>query len=103
MWKMGGLFIIFLCGCANQSTELTPEEGLVNVYSEEPKCDYDQLRPITIRSGGADMKRRAVKKLLTEAVDIGANGVIVHFEGPDPVSRGNLHLIKATAIRCVGD
>jgi hypothetical protein len=102
MWKPATLYLILLGGCASQLEGLTPEEGALDVYWEEPDCEYDKLGPIRIRTAGDRDQKHAVKMLLTEAVNLGASGVIVHYEGPDVPLHGGIHTIRATAINCIG-
>ncbi len=100
-------------GCASQPKELIQEEIDLHVYLEEPKIDYENLRRIdtTIR---ANHPMDTLEKILSRAVELGADGVIVHSTrnkgtvagGADRFGTGGgggfaVYQIQATAIRYV--
>lgn len=96
------LIALFVCGCASQSTELTRQESDIEVYYEEPDRNYENLGPIVARNPYSNHKA-AKKTILSRAVDLSADGVIIHFQGdrvgafPAP----SVYLIEASAIRYV--
>ena len=104
---------LVICGCASQPTELTQEERDLHVFYEEPKIDYENLGRIdtTIR---ANHPMVALEKILSRAVELGADGVISHSSrnkgtvagGGDAFGTGGgggfaVYQIQATAIRYV--
>ncbi len=104
---------LVIFGCASQPTELTQEERDLHVFYEEPKIDYEILGRIdsTSRAKNAmDM----LEKILSRAVELGADGVIIHSirnkgtvaGGGDEFGTGGgggfaVYQIQATAIRYV--
>ena len=107
------LMWLVVCGCANQPTELAQEERNIHVFYEEPKIDYEIL-------GRIDTTRRAnhamdvLKQILDRAVELDADGVIVHSirnkgtvaGGGDEFGTGGgggfaVYQIQASAIRYV--
>ena len=104
-------FVIF--GCASQPTELTQEEKDLNVFYEEPKIEYESLGRIDTTSRASN-PMDALEKILRRAVELGADGVIVHSisnkgtvaGGADTYGTGGgggvaVYQIQATAIRYV--
>ena len=104
---------LVICGCASQPTELTQEARDIHVFYEEPTIDYESL-------GRIDATRRAnhpmdvLEEILRRAVELGADGVIVHSTrnkgtvagGADRFGTGGgggfaVYQIQATAIRYV--
>ena len=107
------LMWLVVCGCANQPTELAQEERNIHVFHEEPKIDYESL-------GRIDITRRAnhamdvLEQILDRAVELDADGVIVHSirnkgtvaGGGDEFGTGGgggfaVYQIEASAIRYV--
>ena len=68
---------LIICGCASQPTELTQEERDLHVFFEEPKIDYENLGRIDSTSR-AKHAMDMLEKILSRAVELGADGVIVH-------------------------
>ncbi len=104
---------LFICGCASQPTELTQEERDLHVFYEEPKIDYENLGRIDSTSR-AKHAMDMLEKILSRAVELGADGVIVHSirnkgtvaGGGDAFGTGGgggvtVYQIQATAIRYV--
>jgi hypothetical protein len=104
---------LVICGCASQPTELTQEERDIHVFHEEPKIDYESLGRIDTTSR-ADNPLDALDKTLSRAVELGADGVIVHSirnkgivaGGRDSFGTGggggsSVYQIQATAIRYI--
>ena len=104
---------LVIFGCASQPKELTQEEIDLHVYLEEPKIDYENLGRIdtTIR---AKHPMDTLEKILSRAVELGADGVIIHSirnkgtvaGGGDAFGTGGgggfaVYQIQATAIRYV--
>ena len=102
-----------ICGCANQPTELTQEEGNIHVFYEEPKIDYESLGHINM-TRRADHPMSALEQILGRAAELGADGVIVHSirnkgtvaGGRDEFGTGGgggfaVYQIQATAIRYI--
>ena len=90
------LIALFLTGCAGQSEGLTPEESALHLYYEELETEYENLGRIVVTSRYNHAKD-ALKKVLGEAVALGADGVIIHFsENQDGAYR-----MQATAMRYV--
>lgn len=102
-----------ICGCATQPTELTPEERNIHVFYEEPKIEYESLGRINM-TRRADHPMNALEQMLSRAVKLGADGVIVHSirnkgkvaGGRDEFGTGGgggiaVYQIEATAIRYV--
>ncbi len=104
---------LVIFGCASQPKELTQEEIDLHVYLEEPKIDYENLGRIdtTIR---AKHPMDTLEKILSRAVELGADGVIIHSirnkgtvaGGSDSFGTGGgggfaVYQIQATAIRYV--
>ncbi len=111
------IFIILIglvvFGCASQPTELTQEERDLHVFYEEPKIDYENLGRIDSTSR-AKNAMAMLEKILGRAVELGADGVIVHSisnkgtvaGGGDEFGTGGgggfaVYQIQATAIRYV--
>jgi len=104
---------LVICGCASQPTELTREEIDIHVFYEEPKIDYESLGRIdTTRRANHAMD--ALEKTLSRAVELGADGVIIHSirnkgkvaGGADAFGTGGgggfaIYQVQATAIRYV--
>ncbi len=104
---------LVICGCASQPTELTQEERDLHVFFEEPKIDYENLGRIDSTSR-AKHAMDMLEKILSRAVELGADGVIVHSirnkgtvaGGSDEFGTGGgggfaVYQIQATAIRYV--
>ncbi len=104
---------LVICGCASQPTELTQEERDLHVFYEEPKIDYENLGRIDSTSR-AKHAMDMLEKILSRAVELGADGVIVHSirnkgsiddAGDAFVTggrhRGAVYQIQATAIRYI--
>ena len=101
-----------ICGCVSQPTELTQEERDLHVFYEEPKIDYEKLGRIDVTSR-ANNAMDTLEKVLRRAVELGADGVIVHSinngivaGGGDSFGTGGgggvaVYRIQATAIRYV--
>ncbi len=104
---------LIFCGCASQPTGLTQEERDIDVFYEEPKIGYEDLGRIDATSR-AKHAMDALDKILSRAVELGADGVIVHAirnkggiaGGADAFGTGGgggkaVFQIQATAIRYV--
>lgn len=104
---------IVVCSCASQPTELTQEARDLHVFYEEPKIDYENLGRIDTTSR-ADNALAALDKTLRRAVELGADGVIVHsinnkgivaggrdFFGTGGGDGSVVYQIQATAIRYI--
>ncbi len=104
---------LVICGCASQPTELTQEERDLHVFYEEPKIEYEKLGRIDTTSP-AKHAMDALEKILSRAVELGADGVIIHSirnkgtvaGGHDAFGTGGgggfaVYQIQATAIRYV--
>ncbi len=104
---------LVIFGCASQPTELTQEERDLHVYYEEPKIAYENLGRIDTTSR-ANHAMDMLEKILSRAVELGADGVIVHSirnkgtvaGGSDEFGTGGgggfaVYQIQATAIRYV--
>ncbi len=104
---------LVIFGCASQPTELTQEERDLHVYYEEPKIAYENLGRIDTTSR-ANHAMDMLEKILSRAVELGADGVIVHSirnkgtvaGGGDEFGTGGgggfaVYQIQATAIRYV--
>ena len=91
---------LVVCGCVSQPTELTQKESDLDVYYEEPDRNYEDLGPI-IAWSQYDQEQKAKKKILSGAVELGADGVIIRFSGNKVGDRSNLAMyqIEATALR----
>ena len=107
------LIWLVICGCASQPTELTQEERNLHVFYEEPKIDYESLGRIDATSR-AKHAMEMLEKTLSRAVELGADGVIVHSirnkgtsdGGGDAFATGGrnqvaVYQIQATAIRYI--
>ena len=102
------IFIIFIglviCGCVSQSTELTQEESNLDVYYEEPNTAYENLGRI-VATSRYDHGKDTVTKILSQAVNLGADAVIIHSSGNTESVAGDetpeMYQIRATAIRYV--
>lgn len=102
---------LIICGCASQPTELTQEEIDLHVFYDEPKIEYESLGRIDATSrakSGMDM----LDKIRSRAVELGADGIIVHSivnkgkiaGGGDSFGTGggggvDVYQIQATAVR----
>jgi hypothetical protein len=104
---------LVICGCASQPTELTQEERDLHVFYEEPKIEYEKLGRIDATSR-ANHAMDVLEKILSRAVELGADGVIIHSirnkgtvaGGGDAFGTGGgggfaVYQIQATAIRYV--
>jgi len=104
---------LVICGCASQPMELTQEERDLHIFYEEPKIDYENLGRIDSTSR-AKHAMDMLEKILSRAVELGADGVIVHSirnkgtvaGGSDEFGTGGgggfaVYQIQATAIRYV--
>ena len=104
---------LVICGCASQPTELTQEERDLHVFYEEPKIEYEKLGRIDTTSR-ANHAMDVLEKILSRAVELGADGVIIHSihnkgtvaGGGDAFGTGGgggfaVYQIQATAIRYV--
>ncbi len=104
---------LVICGCVSQPTELTQEERDLHVFYEEPKIEYEYLGRIDA-TNRANHAMDALDKILSRAVELGADGVIVHaIRNKGPVAGGRdafgtgggggaeVYQIQATAIRYV--
>ena len=104
---------LVICGCASQPTELTQEERDLHLFYEEPKIDYESLGRIDATSRGKHAMD-ALDKILSRAVELGADGIIVHSirnkgtvaGGSDAFGYGGgggfaVYQIQATAIRYI--
>lgn len=114
MMKIYMIFLgLVICGCVSQPTELTQEERDIQVFYEEPKIDYENLDRIDATSRG-NTAMAALDTILRRAVELGADGVIVHSisnkgtvaGGRDAYGTGGgggiqVFQIQATAIRYV--
>ncbi len=104
---------LVICGCASQPTELTQEERDLHVFYEEPKIEYEKLGRIDATSR-ANHAMDVLEKILSRAVELGADGVIIHSirnkgtvaGGGDAFGTGGgggfaVYQIQATAIRYI--
>ncbi len=104
---------LVICGCASQPTELTQEERDLHVFYEEPKIEDEKLGRIDATSR-ANHAMDVLEKILSRAVELGADGVIIHSirnkgtvaGGGDAFGTGGgggfaVYQIQATAIRYV--
>ncbi len=104
---------LVICGCASQPTELTQEERDLHVFYEEPKIEYENLGRIDTTSP-AKHAMVVLEKILSRAVELGADGVIIHSirnkgtvaGGADAFGTGGgggvgVYQIQATAIRYI--
>ncbi len=104
---------LVICGCASQPTELTQEERDLHLFYEEPKIDYESLGRIDTTSR-AKHAMDALDRIRSRAVELGADGVIVHSirnkgridRGVDEFGTGGggqptVYQIQATAIRYI--
>ncbi len=104
---------LVICGCASQPAELTQEERDLHVFYEEPKIEYEKLGRIDATSR-ANHAMDVLEKILSRAVELGADGVIIHSirnkgtvaGGSDSFGTGGgggfaVYQIQATAIRYV--
>lgn len=90
------LIALFLTGCAGQSSGLTQEEGALHLYYEELETEYENLGRI-VATSRYNHARDALKKVLGEAVALGADGVIIQFSG----NQDGAYRIQATAMRYI--
>jgi len=93
---------LVFCGCVSQPAELTQEESSLDVYYEEPNTAYENLGRIVATSPNG-MAKDTKGKILSRAVELGADGIIIHFSGNRLTSSetGNVYQIEATALRYV--
>jgi hypothetical protein len=95
---------LVFCGCVSQPAELTQEESSLDVYYEEPNTAYENLGRIVATSRN-DMAKDTLGKILSRAVELGADGIIIHFSGNRNIARGTaagkVYQIEATALRYV--
>ncbi len=104
---------LVICGCASQPTDLTQEERDLHVFYEEPKIEYEKLGRIDATSR-ANHAMDVLEKILSRAVELGADGVIIHSirnkgtvaGGGDAFGTGGgggfaVYQIQATAIRYI--
>lgn len=102
---------LVICGCVSQPAELTQEERDLQVFYEEPNIDYEDLGRIDA-TNRADHAIEALDRILSRAVELGADGVIVHsIRNRGPLAGGRdafgtgggreaeVYQIQATAIR----
>ena len=107
------VIVLASIGCVNQPTELTQEERNIHVFYEEPKIEYESLGRINL-TRRADHAMNALEQIFGRAVELGADGVIVHSirnkgtvaGGSDEFGTGGgggfaVYQIQATAIRYI--
>ena len=98
-------------GCASAPVELTQAEKDLNFFYDEPKVAYEELGPVNTTTPGKNAMD-ALNKIRSRAVELGANGIIVHAVhnkgtvagGSDEFGTGGgggfvVYQIQATAIR----
>lgn len=69
-----------LCGCAGQPAEPTepaPEKIDIHVFYETPKIDYQELSRVD-ETQRAEHPMEVLEQILRNAMELGADGVIVH-------------------------
>lgn len=69
--------VLVLLGCASQPTEPTPEKIDIHVFYEAPEIDYEEIGPID-ETKRAEHPMDVLEQILRSAVELGADGVIVH-------------------------
>ena len=107
------LLAVVICGCASQSPELTQEARNIHVFNEEPTVAYETLGRVDTTTRGRNAMD-VLEKIQIRAVELGANGIIVHSilnkgtvaGGTDAFGTGGgggfaVFQIQATAIRYV--
>ena len=95
---------LVICGCVSQPTELTQEESSLDVYYEELNTAYENLGRM-VATSPKDNAKDTLKKILSRAVELGADGLIIHFSGNRYISAEAdmrpVYQIEATALRYV--
>ncbi len=94
---------LVFCGCVSQPAELTQEESSLDVYYEELNTAYENLGRI-VATSPSNKAGDTVRKILSRAVELGADGIIIHFSGNRNISgadMGMVYQIEATALRYV--
>jgi hypothetical protein len=71
---------LMVCGCVSQPAEMTHEEGEIHIYYEELGTSYENLGRI-VATSPEDNEEETRKKILSRAVELGADGLIIHFSG----------------------
>jgi hypothetical protein len=66
-----------ICGCSSQPTELTQEARDIHLFYEEPKIEYEGLGRVDTTTRARDAMD-ALDKVMRNAAELGADGVIVH-------------------------
>ena len=110
------LLAFLIAGCASQPPELPQaaadaQTADVKVFLEEPAIDYEDLGRVDL-TGRAEHPADLLEKILSNAAQLGANGVIVHsVRHQGRVGRDNdifgtgggdgysVYQVQATAIR----